>query len=132
VLIATVAAAPVDGDVADALAAGRARGTAGDVVAQLSLGEMLYYGGENTAEAVDWLRKAATQRCAPAEFQLGQIFDFGFGVAQSDREALDWYRRAADHGSAAAQRSVGDFYRKGRGVASEAAEAARWFRRAPE
>ena len=52
---------------------------------------------------------------APAEFQLGQLYDFGFGVAQSDRDALTWYRKAAEHGSVPAQRAVGDFYQKGRG-----------------
>ena len=63
---------------------------------------------------------------------MGQLFEFGFGVAQDDRQALDWYRRAAAHGSAPAQRMVGEFYRKGRAVAADAAEAARWFRRAAD
>src|SRR6266536_3653056 len=119
----------VDADVERAFAAARGRGAAGDVVAQFSLGAMLYYGGDDTAQAIAWLRQAAAQKYAPAEFHMGQLYDFGFGVTQNDGEALAWYRKAAGHGSAAGQRAVGDFYRKGRGVPANAAEAARWYQR---
>jgi uncharacterized protein len=126
------AAAPADPEVDRALQAARVKANGGDVVAQFSLGAILYYGTPNTAEALDWFRKAAAQQYAPAEFQVGQMYDFGFGVAKSDAEALAWYRRAAEHGSAAAQRLVGDFYRKGRAVPADLAEAARWYRRAAD
>jgi TPR repeat protein len=119
-------------DVARALEAGRARAAAGDTIAQFSLGAILYYGGVETAQGIEWIRKAAAQEYAPAEFQMGQLYDFGFGVTASEREALAWYRKAADHGSAPAQRAVGDCYQKGRGVPADAAEAARWFRRAAD
>jgi TPR repeat protein len=122
----------VDPDVDKALAAARARADAGDVIAQFSLGAVLYYSTEHTAQAIDWFRKAAARQYAPAEFQMGQLYEFGFGVVQSDVEALAWYRRAAGHGSAAAQRSVGDYYRKGRGAAADPAEAARWYLQAAE
>jgi TPR repeat protein len=131
-LVIALAGAPVDPEVARAFGAGRAAAARGNVVAQFSLGAMLYYGSEDTAQAVEWIRKAAAQQYAPAEFQLGQLYDFGFGVPQSDRDALDWYRKAAAHGSAGAQRSVAEFYRKGRGVAADLAEALRWFRRAAD
>jgi uncharacterized protein len=126
------ARASADDDVERALAAARLRAIAGDVVAQFSLGAMLYYGADDTAQAVDWFRKAAAQGYAAAEFQMAQLYDFGFGVPRDDGEALAWYRKAAEHGSAAAHRSVGDFYRRGRAVAADPAEAARWYRRAAE
>ena len=110
----------------------RARAGAGDPVAQFSLGAFLYYGSAQTAEGVEWIRKAALQRFAPAEYHLGQVHEFGFGVQQDDRLALEWYRKAADDGSAQAQRAVGEFHLKGRGVRADAAEAARWFRRAAD
>ena len=131
-LLAHAAAAQSDQDVRRAIAAAETRATAGDVVAQFSLGSFLYYGAEDTAAAIEWFRKAATGQYAPAEFQVAQLYDFGFGVTQNDQTALDWYRRAASHGSAAALRVVGDFYRKGRVVAADAAEAARWYRRAAD
>ena len=126
--LACVRPAGADDDVDRAFAAARVRASAGDVVAQFSLGAMLYYGGNDTAQAIEWFRKAAAQGFPSAEFQMGQLYDFGFGVAQDDREALAWYRKAAEHGHAAGQRAVGDFYRKGRGVEANAAEAVRWYR----
>lgn len=119
-------------DVQRALDAVRARARAGDVVAQFSLGSLLYYGGADVAQAVDWFRKAANGRHAPAEFQMGQLYEFGLGVPQNDRLALEWYRKAADDGSAAAQRAIGRLYWTGRGVPADAAEAARWYRAAAE
>jgi TPR repeat protein len=121
-----------DPDVIRAMDAARGRAEAGDVIAQFSLGSLLYYGSRDTAGAVVWIRRAAAQRFAPAEFHLGQIHEFGFGASQDDRLALEWYRKAADHGSAPAHRAVGEFYLKGRAVTASAAEAARWFRRAAD
>jgi len=119
-------------DVARALAAARAKATAGDVIAQFSLGSFFYYGATDTAEAVGWFKTAAGQGYASAEFQMGQLYDFGFGVGQDDAQALAWYRKSAEHGSAAGQRSVGEFYRKGRGITADAAEAARWYQLAAD
>ena len=130
--ICAALAAPADPEVARALDAARIRATAGDVVAQFSIGAMLYHGGDETAQAIDWIRKAASQQYAPAEFHMGQVYDFGFGVPHDDRHALEWYRKAAEHGSAPGQRAVGDFYRKGRGVPADGTEAARWYRRAAD
>src|SRR3954451_534250 len=118
-LVTTALALPLraaDADVDRALAAGRIRAEAGAIVAPFSPGAVQYYGGEDTAQAIAWIRRAADQQFAPAEFQMGQVYDFGFGVPQDDPQALAWYRRAADHGSAPAQRALGDFYRKGRAV----------------
>ena len=137
-VLATFLAGPIDAlnapdaDVERALAAARAQAEAGGAVAQFSLGSLTYFGAQDTAQGIAWIEKAAAQRFAPAEFHMGQVYDFGFGLTQDDRQALDWYRRAADHGSAPAQRALGDFYRKGRVVAADAAEAARWYRRAAD
>lgn len=130
--MAGAAAAQARSDVEPALDVARTRAASGDAVAQFSLASLLYYGSTDTARAVQWFRKAAAQRYAPAEFQMGQLYDFGFGVPRDDRRALGWYVRAAQHGDAAASRAVGDFYRRGRGVATDLAEAVRWYRRAAE
>jgi len=121
-----------DPDVQRALSEARVKADAGDAMSQFSLGAMLYYGDEDTSQAIAWFRKAAALAYPPAEFQMGQLYDFGFGVSQDDTAALGWYRKAAEHGSAAGRRVVGDFYQKGRGVPADAAEAARWYRRAAD
>jgi TPR repeat protein len=119
-------------DVERALAAVRRKATTGDVIAQFTLGSMLYYGSPDMAQAIDWFRRAAAQGFSPAEFQMGQLFDFGFGVPQDDGQALTWYRMAAVHGSAGGARTVGEFYRRGRSVNADAAEAMRWYRQAAD
>jgi hypothetical protein len=117
-----------DDDVEQAIASARGRAAAGDAVAQFSLGSLAYFGSDDTAVAIDWFRRAAAQEYPPAEFQMGLMYDFGFGVAADEEAALAWYRRAAQHGSAAGARAVGDFYRRGRGVVADPEEAARWYR----
>ena len=119
-----------DDEVLRALSAVRARADRGDPIAQHTLASMLYYAADDLAQAIDWFRKSAAQRDADAEFQLGQIYEFGFGMPADDREALTWYRRAAEHGSSAAQRTVGDHYGRGRTVAVDDVEAVRWYQRA--
>jgi TPR repeat protein len=119
-----------DADVQRALSAVRTRADRGDPIAQHTLASNLYSAADDLAQAIAWFRKAAAQSHADAEFQLGQIYEFGFGVPADDREALTWYRRAAEHGSSAAQRTVGDHYRRGRAVAMDDVEAVRWYQRA--
>src|SRR5262245_31834633 len=110
-LVLTHVTAASEDDVAKALETARLSATAGDRVAQFSMGALLYYGSAETSRAIEWIRRAAAQSYAPAEFQVGQLYDFGFGVRQDDRQALAWYRRSAEHGSSPGQRMVGDFYR---------------------
>jgi TPR repeat protein len=121
-----------DNDDERVLAQVRSRAAAGDAIAQFSLGSILYYGEDELSQAIDWFRKAAARGYAPAEFQMGQLYDFGFGVSADTGQALAWYRKAAEHGSPAAQRAMGDFYRRGRGVMANPAEAVRWYQRAAD
>lgn len=131
-IVAAPLVAHAQPDVDAAVAAVRVNATAGDVIAQFSLGAMLYYGADDMPQAIQWLRKAAAQQYAPAEFQMGQLYDFGFGVTPSDEQALAWYRLAAEHGSGPGQRAVGECYQKGRGIPANPSEAARWYRRAAD
>lgn len=131
-IVAATVGAHAQPDVDAAVAAVRVKAAAGDAIAQFSLGAMLYYGADDMPQAILWLRKAAAQHHAPAEFQLGQLYDFGFGVTPSNEQALAWYRLAAEHGSGAGQRAVGEFYHKGRGIPADPSEAARWYRRAAD
>jgi len=124
---------PEPDDVADAMAAVRARAEAGHEIAQFTLASILHYGNVDRGEALQWFRRAAESGYAPAQYQLGQLYQLGVGVPQDDEVALAWYRPAAESGVAPAQRVVGDFYRFGwGGVTPDAAEAARWYRRAAE
>jgi TPR repeat protein len=78
---------------------------------------------------VKWHRKAADQRYAPAQSNLGWMYANGEGVPKDSAEALKWYRKAADQGYAPAQHTLGLMYAKGEGVAKDSAEAGKWYRK---
>ena len=49
-------------------------------------------------QAVTFIRKAAEQGFAPAEYGLGGLYEIGKGVPQDNKEALAWYAKAAAQG----------------------------------
>ena len=57
---------------------------------------------QSYSEAVNWLRKAAEQGHAQAQFNLGVCYALGNGVPQSYTEAVKWFRKAAEQGQAEA------------------------------
>ena len=64
-----------------------------------------------------WFRKAALQGHAGAQYELGNSYDIGSGVAPDPVKALQWYKRAASRGNTDALRVLRD--RKGSGSAPE-------------
>lgn len=74
----------------------------------------------------------AKEGIAEAQFNLGQMYREGRGVAQDYSEASNWYRAAAEQGSAKAQYNLGVIYDRGEGVAEDDSEAFRWFGAAAE
>lgn len=74
-----------------------------------------------------WIRKAADQGFADAQFGLGVMYLEGLGVPQDYTEAAKWYRKAADQGYADAQLNLGSMYDKGKGVLQDYTEGAKWF-----
>ena len=60
--------------------------------------------------AVGGWRAAADQGHAEAQYNLGNMFEQGRGVAQSDVEAARWWQKAADQGHAGAQYNLGNMF----------------------
>ena len=58
-----------------------------------------YSSNKNYTEAVKWIRKAAEQGIADAQFALGACYQSGTGVTQNIAEAKKWYQKAADQGN---------------------------------
>jgi len=81
----------------------------------------------DSAEAVRWYRMAAEQGLAPAQFNLGVLFDEGTGVPEDDSQAASWYRRAAEQGHPDAQLNLGILYAIGSGVGQDPVLAHQWF-----
>ncbi|MBF0462717.1 MAG: SEL1-like repeat protein [Magnetococcales bacterium] len=88
--------------------------------------------GATVNKAEEWLRRAAEQGDAKAQYGLGRMLEKGIGVTQDYAGAVAWYRKAAEQGVATAQNQLGDLYRDGRGVAQDYAEAVSWYRKAAE
>ena len=86
-------------------------------------------GGEYAA-ALRRLSPLAAKGDARAQFDIGFMHAYGWGVPRNQAEAITWYRKAADQGLAVAQHFLGIAYVNGEGVPRDNAEAERWFARA--
>jgi V8-like Glu-specific endopeptidase len=82
------------------------------------------------AAALRALSPLAEKGDARAEFDVGFMHAYGWGVPRNPAEAIPWYRKAADQGLGVAQHSLGLAYVNAEGVRPDDAEAARWFARA--
>jgi len=87
-------------------------------------------GNGQHAAALRRLMPLAVKGDARAQFDVGFMDAFGWGVPRNPTEALAWYHKAADQGLAAAQHYLGIAYVNGEGVACDYGEASRWFIRA--
>lgn len=101
----------------------------GDLFAE---GYMEYFFGENYPLAFTKLLAAAEQGDASAQYNLGDMYDQGQGVAQGYQQAVQWYRKAAEQGLAQAQSNLGNMYANGQGIAQDYQQAVQWYRKAAE
>ena len=65
-----------------------------------------------------------------AQYSLGYMYHYGYGVEKDYKEAVKWYRKAANQGHASGQYSLGYMYRNGYGVEKDYKEAVKWYRKA--
>ena len=73
----------------------RAKADSGSADAENELGLCLLNGERGVtpdkAEGVKWLRKAAAQNFAEAQYNLGDCYAGGQGVAKDEAEAVKWF-----------------------------------------
>ncbi len=81
----------------------------------------------NYATALSELRPLAEQGNADAQYNLGLMYDKGYGVPQNYVQTRQWYEKAAAQGLADAQFSLGVLHRKGHSVAQDFVQAHMWF-----
>ncbi|MGA7807214.1 trypsin-like serine protease [Bradyrhizobium sp.] len=86
--------------------------------------------GGDYAAALRLLSPLAEKGDARAQFDVGFMHGYGWGVPRDGAAAIAWYRKAADQGLPVAQHFLGLAYVNGEGVRPDVAEAARWFSRA--
>lgn len=78
---------------------------AGHLPAQVDLA-LLLETSDDAARAVDWLRRAAAQDYAAAQYHLGRYHEQGIAVDRNMDEATQWYILAARSGDAQAKAAV--------------------------
>ena len=76
--------------------------------------------------------QSAEQGNAEAQYELGLLYDLGYGVTQDYKEAMKWYRKAAEQGCASAQCKIGQMYILGNGIPKDITEADKWLRQSAE
>ena len=84
------------------------------------------------SEAAKLCKLAAEQGHAPAQYNLGFMYEMGQGVEQDASESLKWYRTAADNGYAPAQLELGEMYESGAVGARDYGDAVKWYRLAAD
>jgi TPR repeat protein len=104
----------------------------GDAVTQYRLGSQYERWAQDYVEALKWYRKAAERGYFEAQFELGEMYANGKGVAKDDVEALKWYRKAAEQRYATQFNHLGAMYYDGEGAPEDAAEAVEWYRKLTE
>jgi TPR repeat protein len=55
------------------------------------------------SSALGWYQEAADCEYAPAEYDIGMLYENGLGLAQDDMQAAKWYRRAVENAVAGRQ-----------------------------
>ena len=85
----------------------------------------------NESDVVSRLYKAQAGD-AQEQFLLGLMYQFGKGVAQSDKEAAHWYGEAAKQGHMQGQLNFGNMYDKGAGVEQSYTKALQWYFKAAQ
>lgn len=74
----------------------------GDRIGEFFIGMKYMHGDSQTQQdfnaAAEWLKKSADQGYAPAQAQLGMLYQYGYGVAQDGQKAYELFMKSADQG----------------------------------
>ncbi|MGM9855027.1 MAG: caspase family protein [Muribaculaceae bacterium] len=91
-----------------------------------------YYNNKEYDKAVPIYQRLAQGGNAYAQYNLGNCYYNGQGVAKDYTQAVYWYRKSAEQGDADAQYNLGYCYKKGQGVAKDYTQAVYWYRKSAE
>jgi TPR repeat protein len=101
-------------------------GVAGTAWAQTDAAQAAFE-REDYAAAAALYAPLAKAGNAEAQYRMGMMARFGWGVDKDPAAAARWFERAAAQGHAAAAAELGTMYRLGRGVPEDPKAAARWL-----
>lgn len=104
---------------------------AGNAVAQYQLAQS-HLSQNDLEAAVPLLRRAAIKGAAPAQYDLGKLYEQGLGVDQDMIEARNLISKAADAGHVGAMYDLALFMAEGEGGPLDENGAVEWFRKAAD
>jgi len=110
----------------------------GNVLAQLNLGNLYYYGKgitQDYKQAAMWYQKAAEQGDVDAQLNLGDMYYDGKGVTQDYKKAAMWYKKPAEQGDVDAQFKLASAYMLNETPTARwylRGQAAMWYTKAAE
>lgn len=84
---------------------------------------------ERAQQILEQSRPTAESGDASAQYNMGVLYDRGYGVERDYAKALQWYEKAAAQHYARAEHNLGIMYKTGKGVSRDVDRAAKWFRR---
>ncbi|OJW67022.1 MAG: hypothetical protein BGO68_00395 [Candidatus Amoebophilus sp. 36-38] len=105
--------------------------------ALFNLGEMYQNGLEvsrDEDQAFGFYQRAAKQTYAAAEYELGRMYQNGFGkIKKDDVRAFQWYEKAASQGHSAAAYELGRMHQNGFGkIKKDDVLVFQWYKKAVE
>ena len=78
--------------------------------------------------AVVWYKDLAEKGDKEAQYNLGAVYETGFGVKVDFKESSKWYQMAAEQEHVLAQLHLGVLYLLGKGVKESSIKGAKWIR----
>jgi len=91
-----------------------------------------FYNEKEYDKALEYFLLATYQGFAKAQYNLGYMYENGYGVEKSSLKALEYYQLAADKGFAKAQYNLGNMYRNGYGVEQSYQKALEYYQLAAD
>lgn len=89
-------------------------------------------GTKEIPTAVVWYMEMAKNGDADAQYNLGSVYETGFGVKADILEAVEWYKKAAEQDHQLAQLKLGILYILGDGVRQSVIKGTNWIQSASE
>tara|TARA_R110000803_G_scaffold62943_1_gene123378 strand:+ start:302 stop:898 length:597 start_codon:yes stop_codon:yes gene_type:complete len=101
-------------------------GSGSVVAADFYKGLEAFNSGDYKTALAEWT-PLAEQGDSVAQYNLGVMYDNGYGVPENDKTAVKWYTLAAEQGDSGAQYNVGIMYAFGYGVPENDKTAVKWY-----
>ena len=100
-------------------------------IAYFGVPHLVFSGDYNPiADNLEKLRARAEVGDSEAQFMLGKLYYYGFGVEQNFKVAIEWFKASAKKGHASAQFLLGEAFEKGSELKRDYTHAAKWYKRA--